>query len=82
MFYKDSEIDFATLVQKNELKTPLLVYDEMQLDYTMDRINTIFSKYDFLKLSYAVKASYSDFFLISSVLSEWGAMLLVDMNMI
>lgn len=63
MFYKDSEIDFATLVQKNELKTPLLVYDEMQLDYTMDRINTIFSKYDFLKLSYAVKASYSDFFL-------------------
>ncbi|WP_156009681.1 hypothetical protein [Streptococcus ruminantium] len=58
MFYKDSEIDFATLVQKNELKTPLLVYDEMQLDYTMDRINTIFSKYDFLKLSYAVKASY------------------------
>lgn len=70
MFYKDSEIDFATLVQKNELKTPLLVYDEMQLDYTMDRINTIFSKYDFLKLSYAVKASYSDFFL--SKFSSFG----------
>ena len=63
MFYKNSSIDFTNLVNENNLKTPLLVYDEEQLDYTLHKVKNTFSKYDFLKLSYAVKASYSDFFL-------------------
>lgn len=58
MFYKNSSIDFTNLVNENNLKTPLLVYDEEQLDYTLHKVKNIFSKYDFLKLSYAVKASY------------------------
>ncbi len=28
MFYKNSSIDFINLVNENNLKTPLLVYDE------------------------------------------------------
>ncbi len=28
MFYKNSSIDFTNLVNENNLKTPLLVYDE------------------------------------------------------
>ena len=28
MFYKNSNIDFTNLVNENNLKTPLLVYDE------------------------------------------------------
>ena len=35
MFYKNSSIDFTNLVNENNLRTPLLVYDEEQ--YKMRR---------------------------------------------
>lgn len=63
MFYKNSDIDFLDLVRKKSLVTPVVVYDDDQLNFTIKKIEKIFSKYDFLMLSYAVKASYSSFFL-------------------
>ena len=46
MFYKNSSIDFTNLVNENNLRTPLLVYDEEQLDYTLHKVKNIFSKID------------------------------------
>lgn len=63
MFYKNSELNFLEILSQKKKKTPVVIYDSSQFKYTIEKIKSFFSVYNFIELSYAVKASYEEFFL-------------------
>ena len=68
MFYVNSNIDFKKIIDCS--KTPIIVYDLKQLQYTLDTVTKLFSKYPCFKLSYAAKASYNHMYL--NMFSRYG----------